>query len=404
MRHDDVSTLTGSEPRPLRVLMVTHYMPPHVGGIERVAESLVDGLRSRGHDARWVSSAVPARPGREQHRIRVRAINVLEERVGVPYPLWSPTSAKTIGEEVRRADVVHVHDCLYMGSALAAMTCRRSGTPLVITQHVGYVPFGRVLDQIQRLAYLTLGRAVLGSASAVVSYSAHVEEHFTSLGIHARYRKIPNAIDTRRFRPCLPEQKAEFRATWGVPADAKVILFVGRLVAKKGFAQVVEVQRRLAAENTVLVVAGDGNLAAEMAKAPGILHLPNERVPHHAMPQIYGLADRIFLPSRGEGLPLSIQEALCCGLPAVVSDDPAYLQNVGDQPGVTLTSSVDDAERTLRSALADPLPAAERARIAEASHRRWGGEQVLDAHEALYRELIAGRRTRPASDGGPHRD
>ncbi len=379
------------EEKPLRVLVITHYMPPHVGGIERVAESLVEGLRGRGHDARWIASAVPAHAGADQHRVRVAALNVLEDRVGVPYPLWSPLAGEALRAEVRRADIVHAHDCLYMGSALAAAMCRLAGTPFVVTQHVGYVPFGALLDRVQRLAYQTLGRAVLTAADTVISYSAHVEEHFASLGIRPRYRRIPNAVDTTLFRPDAA-QKAARRARWGVPADARVVLFVGRLVAKKGFAQVVEVQRRLAAEGTTLVVAGDGALAAEMAKAPNVIHLPNARVPHIAMPEIYGLADTLLLPSRGEGLPLSIQEALCCGLPVVVSDDPAYQMNVGEQPGVTMAADLDGAVETVRRVLAGAAPPGDE--IARAASHRWGGEQVLDAHVALYRELIAASRAR----------
>jgi glycosyltransferase involved in cell wall biosynthesis len=380
----------------LRVLMISHYMPPHVGGIERVAESLVNGMLQRGHEVRWVASAVPERPGDDAHLLRVPAFNLLEERLGVPYPLWSPTAAATIARQVRKADIVHVHDCLYMGSALAALSCRRHRVPLVVTQHVGYVPFGALLDRVQRAAYQTLGRAVLGAADVVIAYSAHVEQHFTELGIHPRYHAIPNAIDTDLFRPSAAEQRSAFRAAWGVPASANVMLFVGRLVGKKGFEQVVELQRRLAADNTVLVVAGDGPLAGEMEKAPGTVHLPNHRVPRHAMPQIYGMADLLYLPSRGEGLPLSIQEALCCGLPVVVSDDASYVQNVSAQPGVTITANVDAAERAARGAFARPPTDEQRRAIVEASHRRWGGQHVLAAHEALYRELIAAR-TKPPS-------
>ncbi len=386
-------------PDTLNVLTVTNYMPPHVGGIERVAESLVNNLRALGHDARWISSATPAEPGEDGHLVRVESSNPLEHRLGVPYPLWLGPAARAMLREVRRADVVHAHDCLYMGSAMAAAMCRALGKPFVITQHVGYVPYGPVLDRVQSLAYHSLGRAVLSSADLVISYSAHVEEHFASLGIRPTYRRIPNAVDTAKFRPCSAEERARYRERWRVPADAKVILFVGRLVAKKRFDQVVEVQRRLAGEGTVLVVAGDGMMASEMERAPNVLHRPNAEVPHSAMPEIYGLADLILLPSRGEGLPLSIQEALCCGLPAVVSDDPAYTYNLGEQPGVTMSSDVDDCTARVRAALAGPAP--DRARIAAAAHKRWGGDQVISAHLALYREVIAARGTTRRSGGDP---
>src|SRR5262245_54197821 len=125
-------------------------MPPHMGGIERVAQSLVDGLTRRGHSVRWVSSATPAAPGAHGGSVRVPAWNGLGERLGVPFPVWSPAALATLEREVAHADLVHVHDCLYMGSAAAAAFCKRHCKPLLLTQHVGYVPFGRALDLVQR--------------------------------------------------------------------------------------------------------------------------------------------------------------------------------------------------------------------------------------------------------------
>ncbi|MBI5513552.1 MAG: glycosyltransferase family 4 protein [Deltaproteobacteria bacterium] len=374
--------------RALEILSVTHYMPPHQGGIERVAEALVEGLRARGHAVRWLASATPARAGWDGHLLRVPALNALEVRLGVPYPLWSPAEALTVWEEVSRADLVHVHDCLYLGSCLAALACRAQGKPLVVTQHVGYVPFGPALDRVQRVAYHTLGRAVLGSASAVVTLSAHVEDFFTSLRLRPRFRRIPNAVDDTRFRPARWDERPALRARWGVPEGGPVVLFVGRLVPKKGVAEVLAAQRALAARGTTLLVCGEGPLRPSLEGVPGLVHHPS--VPHAAMPELYHLSDALLLPSRGEGLPLSLQEALATGLPAVVSDDPAFALNVGDFPGVRLAADADGLVRAVQRALEEHATEASRASIAREAHARWGGERVLDAYLALYRELLAG--------------
>ena len=358
-------------------------MPPHNGGIERVAASLVEGLGHRGHDVRWISSATPTRAGEEHSLVRVPAWNVLEEKLGVPYPLWSAAAVATLGHEIERADVVHVHDCLYMGSAAAAAWCRRFGRPLLVTQHVGYVPFGPALDFVQRTAYLTLGTAVLSSADRLVACSAHVPEYFATLGFRGAFRVIPNAIDDTRFHRVDVEGRRAARLAWGVPVDARVALFVGRLVPKKAIDRVIAAQRVLAREGVTLLVVGDGPLASLLTNAPATIHHPS--VPAERMPELYAAADAFVLPSRGEGLPLSVQEALMCGLPVVVSDDPSYTQNLAGTTGVGFASTDRALVDATRSAV---LEARDAAAISACARDRWGGDGFITAYEAILAELV----------------
>ncbi|MBL0195745.1 MAG: glycosyltransferase family 4 protein [Myxococcales bacterium] len=217
----------------MRILTVTHYMPPHLGGIEMVADALVRGLAARGHDTRWVASAVPARPGWDGSRLRVPAWNALEARAGLPYPLWAARGLRDLDRQVTLADVVHVHDCLYMGSAAAVASARRLGKPVLLTQHIGMVPYGPVLDRVERLAYATLGRAVLAGADKLVACAPHVPAFFAELGVARPFELIRNGIDAERFVGASRERRAALRARYDL-ADRAWSSSPGRLVAKKG--------------------------------------------------------------------------------------------------------------------------------------------------------------------------
>ncbi len=370
----------------MRILVVTHYMPPHLGGIERVAESLAEGLRARGHEVRWVSSAVPEVPGKNGEIVRVRALNVLEEKLGVPYPIWSPSAPATMLSEVRRADVVHAHDCLYMGSALAAAACKATGTPLVLTQHVGYVPFGKALDLVQELAYRTLGRSVLAAATALVACAPHVPEYFRSLGVNRPFSLVRNGIDDTRFVVRTEADRAALRARAGIDPAAKVMLFSGRLVAKKGVAKVAEVQRALAAEGVTLVVAGDGPLAHLFEGLPSTVRLG--AVSPERMPEVYAMADAYVLPSRGEGLPLGVQESLLSGTPVVVSDDPAFRDGLDGLAGVRFVSEGDALADVVREALAADLS---RDEVRGSAKGAWGLDAFLTAYEGILGEAARSR-------------
>src|SRR4051812_31561685 len=101
----------------MRVLLVTHYYPEHRGGVEIIAGELAARLADRGVMIVWVASgprSVPLAGGIKA--IPKRAWNIAERVMGFPYPIWGPFGLLRLGGEVRRADIVHLHDCLYLGN------------------------------------------------------------------------------------------------------------------------------------------------------------------------------------------------------------------------------------------------------------------------------------------------
>lgn len=128
----------GALARPLRVAQVTHYMPPHIGGVELVAESLFKVYRESGLEVRWIASRVPREaPASEESRIRVACWNGLESLLSVPLPVWGWAGIRELSRLVEWADVIHVHDCLYFGSAMAVLLARRARKQVVLSQHIG---------------------------------------------------------------------------------------------------------------------------------------------------------------------------------------------------------------------------------------------------------------------------
>ncbi|TNV57794.1 glycosyltransferase family 4 protein [Corallococcus exiguus] len=368
-------------PFAMRILEVSNFMPPHPGGIEIMVETLFQGLRERGHDVRWISGATPEPPGVSDARVRVAAWNWLERNLHVPMPVWAPSGWRQLDALVREVDVVHAHDCLYLSSAMTAALCRRHRKPLLITQHVGEVPYGGVLDTVQDVAYRTLGRAVLMSATEVVTYSPHVQAYFSRVGLKRSLRLIPLGFSPR-FQPLAPEARRRARAAFGLSESAPLVLFAARLVPKKGVSLVAEVQRRLAPEGIRLVVAGDGPLASEIEGLTGTDHL--RQVDHARMHELYACADVLLLPSRGEGLPLTLQEGMLTGLPAVVSTDPSFTANVSDAPGVLRVEGADALAAAVRSLLASPPP---REQVARWGRERWGLERFITDYEQTLARL-----------------
>jgi glycosyltransferase involved in cell wall biosynthesis len=379
----------------MRILLVSAYGLPHMGGIEVAVDALASKLSERGHSVTHVTSSAGTEarePARGYSRVRIPALNLLEARFGVPYPLFSPALITTLRKEIAKADVVHTHGYIYPGSVTAAALCRRTSppTPLVLTEHVGHVPYDSALiDGIEAQAIRALGLRVLRRAGALVTYNSRVAEQLTALCPSISQRTILNGVDTDLFRPTDDEDRRRLRAALGWD-DRPQVLFVGRPVAKKGFEDAVSAVTDADPSDIGLAVAGSEKLpggAPDRVTALGPL-------PRARLAEIYRACDAMIVPARGEGFPLSAQEALASGLPLLVADDPGYAPNlVGAGPAVRLVGDPAEFPAALTTLLGDPASLRE-ARRAAAAHARkaFSWARASAEHETLYEELVSAQR------------
>jgi phosphatidyl-myo-inositol dimannoside synthase len=386
----------------VRVLVVSHYYPAHRGGVEIVAGELAGRLARRGVEIEWAASGPAAGVPAGIDLLPMRAWNVAERRLGFPYPLWGPVSFARLAGAVRRADLVHLHDSLYLGSVAAYLAARLAGKPLLVTQHIGWVPYSsRLLRGLLELANRALGGLVLGGADRVVVYSEVVRAYFAA---RVRFRGapvlVPNGVAHDVFRPAADEPaRARRRAALDLPADRPVLLFVGRFVEKKGL----RLLRALAARRPewCWVFVGWG------PEDPADWGLPQvRRVGPLGQAEIgayYQAADLLVLPSRGEGLPLVVQEAMACGLPPVISAETAAADPALLEVALATDLDADRLDALLDATLDDPEGlAARRHAAAEFARRHWDWETTADRYRALLAELAGGRSAgRPVSAAGP---
>ena len=367
----------------MRLLVVSNYYDNHVGGIESVAGQLARRLVRRGVELTWAAAGpapqgVPARP--------LRSLNVLERRFGLPFPICSPVDLARLLAQVRRYDVVHLHECLYLANQAVFAVARVSATPVVVTQHVAPIPYrSRVARISMELLARTAAPLVLGGADRCVFVSARVQEVYARF-VRFRHppRVIPNGVDLTLFHPVDEPTRAACRAA--LSADGRPIaLFVGRFVEKKGIIWV----RHLAAAfpGVRFLLAGAGPLDPSGWGLPNVAVLGP--VQHARLPDVYRAADLLILPSLGEGFPLVVQEAMACGTPALVSEETATaLPGFAEQ---AFASPLEPAalERAFASAVGAVGPA-RRAQVARWAAAHWDWERCTDTYLALLREVTAG--------------
>jgi len=307
-----------------RVLLVSHALPPHLGGIEIVVEEEADALSALGFDVSVVSSSWGQSDDDHQERWSkktVPALNLLESRFGVPFPIFGPSLLSAVVPAVRRAEVVHIHDVFYLSSLAAGVAAVLFRKPLVLTQHVDMVPHpSRLVGAAQRAVFRTYGRFLFSMSARVVVLNDRVQEFVTRGGAAPdRIQFLPNGVDVDAFRPAIDLETERLREGLGLPRDRVLVLFAGRPVPKKGF----DIFLDCASPDYDLVFVGGDRRPMEVTPNGGRLYSLGS-VPRVQMQDIYRAVDVFCLPSEGEGFPLTVQEAMASGLPVVTTADEAY--------------------------------------------------------------------------------
>lgn len=201
-----------------------------------------------------------------------------------------------------------------------------------------------------------------------------------------RVHRITNGVDPVRQVP---------RREPGPP----VLGGVGRLTAQKGFDLLVDASRRLSASGHRhrVRVAGDGRDRRDLeAAADGA---PVEFVGFvRDVGRFLARLDVFVLPSRAEGLPLALLEAMMAGLPCVAADVGGIAEEAGDAVVVVPPDDVDALAGALRRLLDDaPLRRDLGRRAAAVARRRFDARRTVAAVHGVYTDVLRRRDARRAA-------
>ncbi|MCW4023223.1 MAG: glycosyltransferase family 4 protein [archaeon] len=310
-----------------RVCLVTHFFPPHMGGIEKVSYEQSKRLTKAGYEFDVLTSKTKG-----QTRNPIKGINVypypslkFADRFGVPYPILTVNAYKLFAKTIRNCDLVHAHGHVYMSSCLAGMLAKKYNKPFIVTQHNTYIDYKSWLNTAENLNDVIIGKSVLKRADRILTVSKETMKYVLSLGADKTKTSVMyNGVDTDCFQSA---NKSESRDKLGLPLNRKIVFSARRLVYKNGLDTLIESANVLAKNHpeVLFVVAGKGpsrSLIEERIKELGIeknIKLAGF-VPDELLPVYYGAADVFLLPSAsGEGLPLVLFEAMSCGLPVVAT-------------------------------------------------------------------------------------
>jgi glycosyltransferase involved in cell wall biosynthesis len=339
--------------------------------VEQQARSLV----KLGYQVRVVTSSVKGAAAVEHTAdgyeiVRLPAWNGLEARKGVPLPLWSPSALARIASLVSDADIVHVHDVYHPSSLIATAAARVRRRPVFVTQHVAIVSHDKaIVESAQKLCYRALAPYIWRSARQITVYNPLVRDFLTAHRVpHAKISLTYNGIDTAEFKPADSGREA-VRLKFGLDPDLPVILFVGRLVPKKGVHHLVGA----ASPSYQIALAGPGQIPDQVTDGVRFLG-PVDR---SELISLYQASDIFAFPATSEMLTLAMQEAMSCGLPVVATKDEAYASYDLDPAGIAwVNPEPEELRSAFRAILAD-----EARRTYMRAYSRKLAEDRFDWHE-----------------------
>ena len=311
---------------------------------------------------------------------------VLEEAGVIQVPVRSSrrlgVAAATLAEE-RRIDVVHLHGAFNPSNTAISRTLRR---PYVFSPHSGYNPVSLRRSRGRKTVYRILfERSMLERAASLVALTEAELADVRAFGATRPCEVIPNGVE-----PPADDPDAEaFRRALGLPPDALLAVFVGRLdVHRKGLDVLVDGVSEAPGWHLALVgprfrdVERLERMIADLRLGDRV-HLVGER--HgRGLREAVRAADLFVLMSRWEGLPMVLLEALALGRPAVVSGAversvPVAAAGAGWVAG---EADLGTVLREIAGTGRDEL--AERGRAALALSRRYDWDSVAERYEAVY--------------------
>ena len=348
-----------------------------VGGQERVALDLAIGQRARGHRVAVISLAPPP-DGAMADEFREAGIATL--RVPKRGDGLDPTLVPRLALALRqhRAEIVHTHNPLPL--IYGAPAARLVGAGAIHTKH-GLNPGSRSHRWLRRAAAQLVHSFV--AVSETTAEQARAQHDMPPSRLHT----IANEIRLDRYQPDA-EARAAVRVELGL-GDAWVVGTVGRLDEYKNQAMLVRAMRAQLSSRVRLVIVGDGptraDVAAEIARLPEPrwVVMTGRRMD---VPRIVHAFDVFALPSKTEGLPLVVPEAMSAGLPTVATA-VGGLPTVVDDDETGLLVPVDEAALSAALArLADDHELARRLgrNAREVALERFSADRMVDAYLAQY--------------------
>jgi glycosyltransferase involved in cell wall biosynthesis len=394
----------------MRILNVTQTYFPFMefGGPPVKVRSLSQQLVKLGHQVTVLTAnwGLPSNPLAAGGRAERTAVGWRLEESGIEAIYlsswlhyralsWNPGIARFCRAQLWRFDVAHIFGLYdFLGPATAA-ACRHSGIPYVVEPMGMFVPIVRNFLP-KRMYHLALGQSMLRGSRTIVGTSPQEVAELASSGLPTE--KIVVRRNGVEVPDSLPE-RGRFRVAAGIPADAKVILYLGRLSEKKSPDVLLQAFALLCNKESDtelrLVFAGpdEGGMKHRLQRMAGNLGVSAHvqilgAVFNEDKWSAYRDADVFVLPSQNENFGNTAGEAVAARTPVVVTDKCGIAPLLADVAGLVVKHDAGAIAQAVARVLYEPGLHARLSAGCKRAAAKLNWDEPAEQMESLYEQLV----------------
>jgi glycosyltransferase involved in cell wall biosynthesis len=262
---------------------------------------------------------------------------------------------------ISQFDLVHLYGLYDLLGPAVSFFCRRRRIPYVIEPMGMYRPIDRSF-RMKRLWHWSLGDVYWRNAAQIIATSEMEQEELVEDGVPAEKVVIRyNGIDSRTSVGQSP--RGAFRAKWGIPSDEPLVMFLGRLIPRKGADILIQAFSEACPKSGRLVIAGpegEPGYRAMLEKRARDTGIESRVIFTSALydedkSALMIDADIFVLPSRYENFANSAAEAIAFGVPVIITDCCGIRSLVNGRAGLVIAPEKAPLVSALRNLISDPV-------------------------------------------------
>jgi glycosyltransferase involved in cell wall biosynthesis len=264
------------------------------------------------------------------------------------------------GVSLNGFDLVHFYGLYDLLGPAVGFYCRRASLPYVIEPLGMYRPIDRSLLR-KAVWHRSVGRAFCDGARSLIATAELERQTLLEEGISPRKIVVRyNGVDSD-IADAAKNAEGRFRRRWAIPPGEPIILFLSRLIPRKGADILIDAFARCCQRSARLVIAGPEGEPGYRSQLQD--HARNsgagERVifagPLYGEDKAAALADAdlFVLPSRYENFANVAAEAMTCGVPVIVSDACGISSLVQGKAGLVIPPRIESLVGALRQMFGD---------------------------------------------------
>jgi 1,2-diacylglycerol 3-alpha-glucosyltransferase len=389
----------------MRIGFFSDTYTPQINGVVTSIMLFAEALERQGHEVH-IFAPTPRQPSDTNRVVRIPSVPFAfqpEMRLASIYSAHADRLARRA-----KLDVIHSHDPFAIG-LFGMAVAKRFRVPFVHTYHTLYPEYVHYVweTRFTRAMVERLSREFCDQCDLVIAPSTKIENALEDWGVTSRIELLPTGVDAAKFAGYDPVAGAALRARFGIPADDRLLTFVGRIGLEKNLDLLVEAFSHVEQPNARLLVVGHGPYRSDLDEHVAALGI-TDRVTftgYLERPDVataLGTSDLLFFASTSETQGLVVAEAMASGLPVVAVNDLAIADAVTD--GVNGFLAPERAESLAAAAdrvLADPSLQASMGAESRRRAQGLGIDRMAEKLAVLYAGLIEDRQARRRGTQAP---